>query len=39
MSVEIRKVRTRAELKKFVAFPETIYADERNWVPSFSSTI
>ncbi len=35
MSVEIRKVRTRAELKKFVAFPETIYADERNWVPSF----
>jgi len=35
MSVEIRKVRTRAELKKYVAFPETIYADERNWVPSF----
>ncbi len=35
MSVEIREVRTRAELKKFVAFPETIYAEERNWVPSF----
>jgi hypothetical protein len=35
MIVEIREVRTRAELKKFVAFPETIYAEERNWVPSF----
>ena len=35
MSVEIREVRTRAELRKFVAFPETIYANQRNWVPSF----
>ncbi|MDX9784672.1 MAG: hypothetical protein RBT72_07975 [Spirochaetia bacterium] len=35
MSVEIREVHTRAELRKFVAFPETIYADQRNWVPSF----
>ena len=35
MSVEIREVRTRTELRKFVAFPETLYADERNWTPSF----
>jgi hypothetical protein len=35
MSVEIREVRSRAELRKFVAFPEIIYANERNWVPSF----
>lgn len=35
MSIEIRKVETRAELKKFVTFPETIYGGEPNWVPAF----
>lgn len=35
MSIEIRPVASKAELKAFVAFPETIYGDEPNWVPAF----
>ncbi len=35
MSVEIKEVTTKAELRKFVSFPETLYGDEPNWVPSF----
>ena len=34
MSIEIRKVNSRSELKAFVTFPETIYGDEPNWVPA-----
>ncbi len=34
MSVEIRKVTSRAELKAFAVFPETLYGDEPNWVPA-----
>jgi len=35
MSVEIKEVTTKAELRKFVSFPETLYGKEPNWVPSF----
>jgi len=34
MAVEIRKVGTKSELKAFVTFPETIYADVPQWVPA-----
>ena len=34
MAVEIRKVGTKAELKAFITFPETIYRDVPQWVPS-----
>ena len=34
MSVEIRKVTSRAELKAFAVFPETLYGDQPNWVPA-----
>jgi len=34
MSIEIRKVSTRSELRAFVTFPEKIYGKEPNWVPA-----
>ncbi|HEY9053531.1 MAG TPA: GCN5 family acetyltransferase [Rectinemataceae bacterium] len=34
MDLEIRTVKTRAELKAFVTFPETMYADVPQWVPA-----
>jgi hypothetical protein len=34
MSIEIRKVRTKAELKEFIRFPEKIYCEEPHWVPA-----
>lgn len=34
MSVEIRKVESKGDLKAFVIFPETLYAGNPNWVPS-----
>lgn len=34
MSVEIRKVSNRSELKKFIRFPELLYKNCENWVPA-----
>ena len=34
MSIEIKQVNTRSELRAFVTFPEKIYANEPNWVPA-----
>jgi hypothetical protein len=34
MAIEIRKVSTKAELKAFITFPETIYKDVPQWVPA-----
>lgn len=34
MSIEIKKVSSRPELRAFVTFPEKIYANEPNWVPA-----
>ncbi|MCX7026378.1 MAG: hypothetical protein NT061_02555 [Spirochaetes bacterium] len=34
MGIEIRRVETNSELKAFIAFPETIYADVPQWVPA-----
>ena len=33
MSVEIRQVTTRSELRKFVRFPEKLYRDNPYYVP------
>ena len=33
MSIEIREVRTRGDLKKFVKFPFTLYKNNRYWAP------
>jgi GNAT superfamily N-acetyltransferase len=37
MSVEIKKVGSRSELKKFVRFPHTLYKDCKQWVPPLNS--
>lgn len=34
MSIEIRKVQSKSELRAFVTFPEKLYGDEPNWVPA-----
>ena len=34
MSIEIRKVATKRELRAFITFPETIYGNNPNWVPA-----
>ena len=34
MSVEIRTVRTRGQLRRFIKFPYTLYKDCENWVPA-----
>lgn len=34
MSIEIRRVITKSDLKAFVLFPEKLYADNPNWVPA-----
>jgi len=34
MSTEIVKVSTRAQLKKFITFPEVLYKNCENWVPA-----
>ena len=34
MAVEIKIVRTRRDLKRFVDFPEWLYKDCANWVPA-----
>jgi len=31
--VEVRKVRTKSELKKFILFPWRVYKNDPNWVP------
>jgi hypothetical protein len=33
MSVEVKPVQTKAELKAFILFPWQIYKDDSNWVP------
>lgn len=35
MSVEIRRVESRGDLKKFIAFPFSVLKENPNWVPSF----
>jgi GNAT superfamily N-acetyltransferase len=34
MGIEIRRVSTRAELRAFVTFPETLYGSVSQWVPA-----
>jgi len=34
MSIDIKKVTSRSELRAFVTFPEKIYGSEPNWVPA-----
>jgi hypothetical protein len=34
MSIEIRKVATKSELRDFITFPEKIYGNNPNWVPA-----
>ena len=34
MSIDIKKVTSRSELRAFVTFPEKIYENEPNWVPA-----
>ena len=34
MGIELRKVSTRAELGRFVSFPEKIYGNVKEWVPA-----
>ena len=34
MSIDIKKVTSRSELRAFVIFPEKIYGNEPNWVPA-----
>lgn len=34
MSIDIKKVTSRSELRAFVTFPEKIYGNEPNWVPA-----
>jgi GNAT superfamily N-acetyltransferase len=34
MSVEVREVKTRKDLKTFIFLPEKIHANHRNWVPA-----
>lgn len=33
MSLEIKKVKTKSDLKKFIKFPFKLYADNKYWVP------
>ncbi len=37
MSIEIRRVETRAQLKAFIRFPYSIYKDDPYWVPPLDS--
>ncbi len=37
MAVEVRRVETRRELKRFVHFPESLFRDDPNWVPPLYS--
>ena len=34
MSIEIREVNSRKELKQFVCFPFKLYQNSKYWVPS-----
>ena len=35
--LEIKEVKTKADMRKFVDFPFRLYKGERNYVPSFRS--
>ena len=37
MTISIKEVRSRRELKRFITFPENLYKDNPNWVPALHS--
>ena len=37
MSITVRELRNRADLKRFIAFPEKLYKDCPYWIPSIHS--
>ncbi|MBK8027723.1 MAG: N-acetyltransferase [Chloroflexi bacterium] len=37
MPIEVRPVKSPADLKAFIEFPWTLYKDDRNWVPNLLS--